>query len=166
MLLPVETNCDFVKQNSVTPSASTTYNLKQKDLRYLNVWSHLVACSNVAFHSGGNFIGAFSGSDNELRDKPEFSQPDYFKTLSFFPDKSLTSTAQSNNLISGLTLEAAGLPLSWSRVDRMICTEMSVLNGPISQVGTPELSHHAANKFYVDNRLLTYTPTVQMNLQF
>jgi hypothetical protein len=123
-------------------------------------------CSNTGVHFGGNFIGAFYVSYNELRDNPEFSQSDYYETLSFFPDKSLSLTAQSNNLISGLNMEAAGPQPSWFRVDRMICTEMSVLNGPISQVGTPELSHHAANKFYVDNRLLTYTPTVQMNLQF
>jgi len=41
-----------------------------------------------------------------------------------------------------------------------------VLNGPISKVGTPELSHQAANKGYVDNRFIAYTPTEQMNLQF
>ena len=125
-----------------------------------------MACSNIALHSGGNFIGAFSDSYNELCDKLEFSQPEYFETLSFFSDKSLTLKAQSNNIISGLILEAAGLPLTWFRVDRMIFTEMSVLNGPISQVGTPELSHQAAKKFYVDNRPLSYNPTVQMNLQF
>jgi hypothetical protein len=48
----------------------------------------------------------------------------------------------------------------------VICTEMSCLNGPISQVGTPELSYQAANKFNVDNRFLSYIPTNQMNLQF
>jgi hypothetical protein len=48
----------------------------------------------------------------------------------------------------------------------MTCTEMSVPNGPISQVGTPELSHQAANKSYVDIRFLSYTPTEQMVNQF
>ena len=43
---------------------------------------------------------------------------------------------------------------------------MSVLNGPISQVGTPELCHQAANKGYVDNRFIAYTRTEQMNWQF
>ena len=86
MLPPDETNFDLVVENSVTPSANTTSNLGQKDPRFLNTWSDLVACSNVAFHSEGNFIGAFSGSDNELRDKPELSQPDYYEVLSFFPD--------------------------------------------------------------------------------
>jgi hypothetical protein len=43
---------------------------------------------------------------------------------------------------------------------------MSGLNGPISQVGTPELSHQVANKGYVDNRFIAYTPTEQMNFQF
>ena len=50
--------------------------------------------------------------------------------------------------------------------DRIICMEMSVLNGPISQVGTPELGHQAADKNNVDNRFTAYTPTEQMNFQF
>jgi hypothetical protein len=147
MLPPVETNYDLVMQNNVTPSAKTTYNLGQKDLRYLNVWSDLVACSNVAFHSGENFIGVFDGSYDSLRGKPKLSPPDHFETLTFFPDKSLTLTAQSNNIISGLNLEAAGPQLSWKRADRMICTEMSVLNGPISQVGLCELVIKLPTKF-------------------
>ena len=48
----------------------------------------------------------------------------------------------------------------------MICTEMSVINGFISQVGTPKLSRQAANKGYVDNCFMAYTPTEQINLQF
>ena len=48
----------------------------------------------------------------------------------------------------------------------MICTKMYCLNGPISQVGTPELSHQAANKGSVDSRFVAYTPTEQMNFQF
>ena len=43
---------------------------------------------------------------------------------------------------------------------------MLVLNGPISQVGTPELSHQAANKGYFDNLLLSYNTTELTNLQF
>ena len=112
LLLPrVDYNYDIVVGNSVTPSTNTTYNLGQKDMRYLNVWSDLVACSNVPFHSGGNFTGNFSGSYNELREKPEISQPDYYEVLSFSPDKSLTLTSARNNLISGLNLETTG-PLS------------------------------------------------------
>ena len=125
-LPPVKTNYDLVVQNSVTPSANTTYNLWQKDLRYLSAWSDLVACSNVAFRSSGDFIGVFSGSYNELQDKPEFSQPEYYENLSFFHHKSLTLTIQSNNLIPGLNLETTGSQLSWIRADRLICTEMSV----------------------------------------
>ena len=136
MLPLADTNYDLVVENSATPSANMTFNLGQKDLRYLNVWSDIMACSNIDFHSGGNFIGVFSGSYNELRDKPKISQPNYYEVLSFFPDKSLTLTAARSNLISGLNLETTG-PLSWFRADRIICTEMSVLNGPISQVRTP-----------------------------
>ena len=76
MLPHIETSFDLVAQNNINPSANSTYNMGQKDLRYLNVWSDLVATSNIAYHYGGNFIGAFSGSYNELRDKPEFPQPD------------------------------------------------------------------------------------------
>ena len=108
ILLPVETNLVIVVKNSVTPSAHLTYNLGQKGLRYLNVWSDVVACSNLGFHQEGNFIGAFSGSYNELRDKPTLGAPEYNETLSFFPDKSLALTAQSNNQISGLNLETTG----------------------------------------------------------
>ncbi len=91
MLPLVETNFDLVVQNSATPSVNASYNLGQNNLRYLNVWSDLVACSNVAFHENGNFIGAFNGLYDSLRDKPSFSQPVYFEArLSFFQDKSLT----------------------------------------------------------------------------
>ena len=48
----------------------------------------------------------------------------------------------------------------------MICSEISVLNGPMSHVGTPELSYQVANKFYVDNRFLSYTPTDLLDLRF
>jgi hypothetical protein len=166
MLPPVETNFDLVVGNTVTPCVNATYDLGQKDLRYLNVWSDLVTCSNIAFHSGGNFIGAFNGSYDSLRDKPELSQPDHFETLSFFPDKSLTLIAQSNNIISGLNLETRGSQLSWIRTDRLICLEMSCLNGPISQVETPELFYQAATKGYVDNRFIAYTPTDLLDFRF
>jgi len=109
----------------------------------------------------------FNGSYYQLREKPIFGAPDYYETIHFFPDKSLTLTAESNNLISGLNLETSGPQLSWIRADQPIFTDMSVLNGPISQVGTPELFHQAANKGYVDNRFVAYAPTdEQMNLQF
>ena len=120
----------------------------------------------VGFNSGGNFIGTCSGSYNELRDKPTFGAPDFYETLHFFPDKSLTLTAESNNPISGLNLETTGLQLSWIRANWLIYIKMSVLNGPISQIDAPELLHRAANKGYVDNRFIAYTPTEQMNLQF
>ncbi len=94
MMLPLETNFDLVVQNSVTPCAHLTFNLGQKDLRYLNVWSDVVACSNIGFHQGGELIGSFSGSYNELRDKPTTNgTPEFYETLAFFPDKSLTMTA-------------------------------------------------------------------------
>jgi hypothetical protein len=70
MLQPEETNLDLIVQNSVTPNLNLTWNLGQHDLHYLNVWSDVVASSNIGFHQGGDFIGSFSGSYNELRDKP------------------------------------------------------------------------------------------------
>ena len=41
-----------------------------------------------------------------------------------------------------------------------------MLNGPISQVETPELFHQAANKGYVDNRFIAYTPNDKLNFGF
>ncbi len=84
---------------------------------------------------------------------------EFFETLTFFPDKSLTLTAEKKNLISGLNLNSTSGQMSWIRADRIICTEMSVLNGPISQTGTPQLFHQVANKGYVDGWFLAYTPT-------
>jgi hypothetical protein len=125
-----------------------------------------VACSNVDFHSDGNFIGAFDGSYDSLRDKPELSQPDHFETLTFFPDKSLTLTAQSNNIISGLKLETSGPHLSYFRADRVVCNEMSHANGLIENLATPELFYQADTKGYVDNRCIAYTPTDQLDFRF
>ena len=85
ILPPVETNFDIVVQKNVTPSAHLTNNLGQKDLRYLNVWSDVLACSHIGFHQEGNFIGAFSGSYNEPRDKPTFGAPGFYDILAFSP---------------------------------------------------------------------------------
>jgi hypothetical protein len=76
MLPPVSTNYDLVVGNSVTPIANSTFNMGQKDLRCLIVWSENVACSNIDFHENGNFIGSFDGWYGSLRNKPELSQPD------------------------------------------------------------------------------------------
>ena len=111
MLPPAETNYDIVVQNSLTPSANLVYNLGQKDLRYSTVWCDNLACSNLFFHDNGVFVGSFSGSYNDLRDKPAGgvgSTPEYYEKLSFFPDKSLTLTAQSNSVIAGLNLQTTG----------------------------------------------------------
>ena len=125
-----------------------------------------MACSNIGFHSGGNFVGTFDGSYASLRDKPEHSQPDHFETLTFFLDKSLTLTAQSNNIISGLKLETSGPQLSYFLADRIVCNETSLANGLIENLANPELFHQAANKVYVDNRFLSYTPTWLMDTTF
>ena len=71
----------------------------------------------------------------------ELSQPDHFETLTFFPDKSLTLTAQSNTIISGLKLETSGPQLSYFRADRIVCNEMSLASGLIENLATPELVH-------------------------
>jgi hypothetical protein len=96
MLPPVETNFDIVVQNNVTPSAAG-FNLGQSGLRYQDVWTENVACNAIGFHSEGELNGTyFTGSCNELRDKPDFSssQPEFYESLTFFPDKSLTLTAE------------------------------------------------------------------------
>jgi len=53
MLPPIAENYDIIVQNSMNPSVNMAYNLDQKDLRYLNVLSDLVACSNIGFHIDG-----------------------------------------------------------------------------------------------------------------
>ena len=141
MLPPAETNLDIVVGNSVTPSANMTWNLGQKDLRFLNVWSENVAYLNIDFHFGGDFIGVFDGSYDSLRGKPELSQSDHFETLTFFPDKGLTLTAQSNNIILGLKLETSVPQLSYFRADRIVCNEMSLANGLIKNLATLYLFH-------------------------
>jgi hypothetical protein len=74
MFPPVQTNLDLGVGNNVTPSASLVFNMGQKDIRFLNVWSENTICSNIGFHSGGNIYARFSGSYNELRDKPVLLQ--------------------------------------------------------------------------------------------
>ena len=73
MLSPAENHYDIVVQNSATPSADLAYNLGQKNLFYLNAHAEYVTCFKIGFQSGRNFIGSFSGSYNELRDKPLIS---------------------------------------------------------------------------------------------
>jgi hypothetical protein len=77
MLPPAETNFDVVVQNNVTPSAHVTYNLGQKDLQYLNVWSVNARCSNLIIQNGEEQL-QFNGSYNQLRDKPTFGAPDFY----------------------------------------------------------------------------------------
>ena len=86
--------------------------------------------------------------------------------MSFFPDKSLTLTAESNNTISGLKLETSGSQFSYFRADRIFFNEMRLANGLIENLATPKLGHQAANKFYVDNRLIAYTPTDLLDFRF
>ncbi len=139
MIPPIETNVDFVVHNSVTPSANTSFNLRQRDLRILNIQADLIACSNIGFQKDGVFVGAFSGNYLELRDIPESSssQPVFYESLSFFPDKFLTLVAQSNSQISGLSLNSTGIQPSYLvRADRIVCNEMSLLNGPIENVAS------------------------------
>ena len=64
-------------------------------------------CSNLTIQSSEDQL-RFNGSYNQLRDNPSFGTPDYYEIIHFFPDKSLTLTAESNNLISGLNLETSG----------------------------------------------------------
>jgi hypothetical protein len=154
MLPPVETNFDLVVQNNVTSSVNLNSNLGQKELRYLNLHTEIATCSNIGLRLAINFIGTFSGSYNELRDKPIFRALDYYKTLSCFPDNTLASTTTSSNLISGLALEAPGAQLSYFKAGRIVATDMPVLNEAINNIAIPELFHQAANKRYVENRFI------------
>ena len=73
-MLPVAgTNYDIGVQSSATPSVDMAYNLGQKDLRYLNDHAEYMTYSEIGFQRDESFIEAFSGSCNELRDKPEWA---------------------------------------------------------------------------------------------
>jgi hypothetical protein len=69
-------------------------------------------------------------------------------------------------MISGLTLETSGLQVSYFRVDRIVCNEMSLAIGLMENLASPDLGHQAVNKSYVDTRFLDYTPTWQMDTKF
>jgi hypothetical protein len=106
---PAETNYGIVIQNTTTPSANVAWNLGPKKLRYLNVRCDYLVYSNLVFHNNGMVVGHFPRSYNDLRDKPTTiggCAPEYYETLSFFPDKHFSLTATLNNLIPGLVLEA------------------------------------------------------------
>jgi hypothetical protein len=114
-------------------------------------------------------VGSFSGSYNNLQDKPivVIGAPEYYELLPFFLDNTLTLMAQSNDLISGLELEVPGSQHSYFRADRLITKEISLLNEPIENIALPELYHHAALEGYVDNCFVAYTPaTEQLKFQF
>jgi len=84
MLPPEETNFDLVVQNSVTPSLNLTWNLGQKDPKYL---VRICVCGSNLFLQNVEDQIQFNGSYNQLRDKPTFGAPDYYETIHFFPDK-------------------------------------------------------------------------------
>ncbi len=65
-----------------------------------------------------------------------------------------------------MTLETSGPQLSYFRADRSVCNVMSLANGLIKNLGTPDLNHWVANKSYVDTRFLDYTPTWLMDTKF
>ncbi len=58
------------------------------------------------------------------------------------------------------------MQLYYFRVDSLVFNSMSLLNGPIENVITSELLHHAATKGYVDDRFVAYTPTEQLDFRF
>ncbi len=126
-----------------------------------------MTCSNIGFGIDGNFTESFSGNYIVLRDKPTtVGAPELYETFYFFPNKSLTLTANFNNLISGMALEAPDAYFIYFRADRIVNMYMSVLNGPINKLASPELFHQTVTKWYVGNRFISYTPTEQMNVQF
>ena len=66
---PEASNFDVVISNSLTPSVSSTYNIGQRGRRYNVVHSDFVNCHEIFFDD----FNPFSGSYNELRDRPSTS---------------------------------------------------------------------------------------------
>lgn len=73
MFPPETTNLDVVVRNSLTPSINRAYNIGQRELRYRYVYSDYVSCSNICFFDGASAVKNFTGSYNELSDKPVLS---------------------------------------------------------------------------------------------
>jgi hypothetical protein len=65
---PQTTNFDVIAQDSVSPSANGIYNLGQLFRRWLWTHTEIVKCNRIFFDAGPNVV--FTGSYNELRDKP------------------------------------------------------------------------------------------------
>ena len=62
------TNFDIVAYNTIAPSANTTWNLGQLARRWFNIHAEIVRCNRIVFDANPTI--QFSGSYNDLRDKP------------------------------------------------------------------------------------------------
>jgi hypothetical protein len=144
---PAETtNFDIITNNSITPVSHQVYNLGQRYRRYNLVHTNFINCTTAVFDDGVRQT-YFSGSYNELRDRPaSVGQPDYYDRLDFFSDKRLSLTTMSTTEFSGLKLN--GL-LDCQKIQVNI---LSVLGGEITNIGYPDFSHSATPKSYVDSR--------------
>ena len=82
---PAETtNFDVITSNSITPVSHQVYNLGQRFRRYNVVHTENLNLTTAIFDNGARHT-YFSGSYNELRDKPEyFDQIDFFSGQASF----------------------------------------------------------------------------------
>ena len=83
LINPEQTNFDIVAANSITPSAHKTYNLGQQGRRWAYVYADEVRSRGIGFFDTDPFQSTyFTGSYNELRDKPDIPAPPVLPDLS------------------------------------------------------------------------------------
>ena len=132
ILPPAETNFDIVVQNNVTPSAHLTYNLTWAKRPLI---SKLLVRKRVLLQFDHKKWRGPAPIQLVLQPAPRQTflwRARLLRDHSFLSGQELDFDGGIGNLISGLKLEISGPQLSWISADRLICTEMSVLNGPIS----------------------------------
>ena len=84
LLTPESTNFDIVAANSITPSAHKTWNLGQQNRRWLYAYIDEVRTRGITFFDTDPFAATFfTGSYNELRDKPAAVDLSQYATQSY-----------------------------------------------------------------------------------
>jgi hypothetical protein len=152
-MFPAETtNFDIVALNSITPSVNNTWNLGQNGRRFLHVYTETLRCRGIGFDTGST---SFTGSYNELRDKPNMGDyvPDWV-----YLTQSLVPLSGFKKDLGWLDIQSRPAWISSSQS----AINLSGFNNDMGSkrllnVGTPTANTDAATKAYVDNLQTTIT---------
>ena len=91
LINPEPENFDIVAYNSITPSDHKTYNLGQQGRRWAYVYADEVRCRGIGFFDTDPFQSTyFTGSYNELRDKPNIPTAPVLPDLSILDQLTFT----------------------------------------------------------------------------